>query len=316
MLDLALGPRWRVVGGVRIEDATIRVETLDPLVPGAVPAVALLKNRDPLPGVNVIYSITPQQNLRFSYGRTLSRPDFRELSPFDFVNVLGGFSFAGNPDLRRAKIDNFDARWEAFFGGSQLVALSYFYKDFTDPIEVTIQPTTGDLRQTYINAEGARNQGIEVEFRRRLDFLSPSLAPFAVQTNFTFVDSQVQIGEDQALLLTTLERPLTGQSRYVYNFIAEWVRPQWRSNVRFYWNYVSRRITDVGAVGLPDIYQEANTFLDLVYQFDIQENGKWSLRFSAENLTDNHYHWTQADILQRSYRLGRTYSVGTSYSFF
>ncbi|MEX2300442.1 MAG: TonB-dependent receptor [Bryobacterales bacterium] len=316
MIDLALGSRWRIITGVRVEDADIRVETIDPLIPGAVPQIAQLKNRDPLPGVNVIYSITPQQNLRFAYGRTLSRPDFRELSPFDFVNVLGGFSFAGNPNLVRAKIDNFDARWEWFFGGNQLFALSYFYKDFTDPIEVTIQPTTGDLRQTYINAKGAQNQGVEVEFRRRLDFLHPKLAQFSLQTNFTMVDSNVEIGEDQRLLLTSLERRLTGQSRYIYNIIAEWARPQWRSNARFYANYVSRRITDVGAVGLPDIYQESNTFLDFVYQFNLKENGKWSIRFTAENMLDNHYQWTQADILQRSYRLGRTYSVGTSFSFF
>jgi outer membrane receptor protein involved in Fe transport len=316
MVDMALGSRWRVIAGVRVEDADIRVETIDPLIPGAVPQVAQLNNRDPLPGVNLIYSISPQQNLRFAYGRTLSRPDFRELSPFDFVNVLGGFSFAGNPNLVRAKIDNFDARWEWFFGGNQLFALSYFYKDFTDPIEVTIQPTTGDLRQTYINAKGAQNQGVEVEFRRRLDFLNPRLAQFSLQTNFTVVDSNVEIGEDQRLLLTSIERPLTGQSRYIYNVIAEWSRPQWRSNARFYANYVSRRITDVGAVGLPDIYQESNTFLDFVYQVNLKEDGKWSIRFTAENMLDNHYQWTQADILQRSYRLGRTYSVGTSYSFF
>jgi outer membrane receptor protein involved in Fe transport len=316
LVDMALGSRWRIITGLRIEDADIRVETIDPLIPGAVPQVAELNNRDPLPGVNVIYSLTSQQNLRFAYGRTLSRPDFRELSPFDFVNVLGGFSFAGNPNLVRAKIDNFDARWEWFFGGNQLFALSYFYKDFTDPIEVTIQPTTGDLRQTYINAEGAQNQGIEVEFRRRMNFLHPKLSQFSLQANFTVVDSNVEIGEEQRLLLTSLERPLTGQSRYIYNVIAEWARPQWRSNARFYANYVSRRITDVGAVGLPDIYQESNAFLDFVYQFNLKENGKWSIRFTAENLLDNHYQWTQADILQRSYRLGRTYGVGTSFSFF
>jgi TonB-dependent receptor len=316
MVDLALGGRWRVIAGVRVEDANILVETIDPLVPGAIPQLAELVNRDPLPAVNVIYAISPQQNLRFAYGRTLSRPDFRELSPFDFVNVLGGFSFAGNPDLRRATIDNFDARWEWFFGGSQVLALSYFYKDFTDPIEVTIQPTTGDLRQSYINAQGAKNQGLEVEFRRNMGFLHPSLSPFALQANFTVVDSEVEIGEEQRLLLTSLQRPLMGQSRYIYNVIAEWARPQWRSNARFYANYVSRRITDVGAVGLPDIYQEGNTFLDFVYQYDIREKGKWTLRFAAENLGDNHYHWTQADFLVRSYRLGRTFSIGTSYSFF
>jgi TonB-dependent receptor len=269
-----------------------------------------------LPGVNVIYAITPKQNLRFAYSKTISRPDFRELSPFDFVNVLGGFSFAGNPNLQRAKIDNFDVRWEKFFGGSQVLAASYFYKNFTDPIEVTIQPTTGDLRQTYINAAGGKNQGIELEVRRSLAFASSKLSDFALQANVTLVDSEVEIGEDQRDLLTSLTRPMMGQSRVVYNLIAEWNRPRLRSNARFYTNYVSRRITDVGAIGLPDIYQESNLFLDFVYQYNFREDGRWNIRFNAENLTDNHYEWTQADILQRSFRLGRTFSVGTTYSFF
>jgi len=316
MADISMGGKWRLVGGVRIEDADIVVETIDPLVPGAVPALSNLTNRDPLPAINAIYALTSKSNLRFGYSQTLSRPDFRELSPFDFVNVLGGYSFAGNPDLVRAKIKNFDARWEHFFGGSQIVAASYFFKDFTNPIEVTIQPTTGDLRQTYINAAGGRNQGIELEFRRKLSSISPKLNDFSLQANFTFVDSDVEIGEGQRDLLTSLNRPMMGQSRVIYNVIAEWLKPRWRSNARFYVNYVSRRITDVGALQLPDVYQESNTFVDFVYQYNVRDDGRWAIRLSAENLTDNHYDWTQADILQRSFRLGRTYSVGTTFSFF
>ncbi len=316
MLDFSVGGKWRFVGGLRVEDADINVETLDPLVPGAVPAISNLKNRDPLPGVNVIYALTAKSNLRFGFSETLSRPDFRELSPFDFVNVLGGYSFAGNPDLVRAKIKNFDARWEHFFGGSQLVAASYFFKDFTDPIEVTIQPTTGDLRQTYINAAGSRNQGLELEVRRSLAKITPKLSDFSLQANLTIVDSDVQIGEAQRDLLTSLQRPMMGQSRLIYNVVAEWLRPRWRSNARFYINHVSRRITDVGALQLPDVYQEGNTFLDFVYQYSVRDDGRWNIRFSAENLSDNHYLWTQADITQRSFRLGRTFSIGTTYSFF
>jgi outer membrane receptor protein involved in Fe transport len=316
MADLSFGGKWRVVGGLRVEDADIRVETEDQLVPGSVPAISRLKNRDPLPAINVVYALGLKSNLRFAYSRTLSRPDFRELSPFDFTNVLGGYSFTGNPDLVRAEIENFDARWERFFGGDQVAAVSYFLKDFTDPIEVTIQPTTGDLRQSYVNAEGARNQGVELEFRRNLGWIASKLAEFSLQANLTLVKSDVRIGEDQRDLLTTLTRPMMGQSRVVYNVVAEWLKPRWRSDARFYVNHVSKRITDVGALGLPDVYAQGNTFLDFVYQYSIREDGKWNIRFSAENLTDNHYEWTQADILQRSFRLGRTYSIGTTYAFF
>jgi TonB-dependent receptor len=316
MLDLAIGPRWRVIAGARVEDASITVTTIDPLVPGALPAVARLDNRDPLPGVNVIYALSARQNLRFGYGRTLSRPDFRELSPFDFTNVLGGFNVVGNPELQRAKIDNFDVRWEWFMGGDQLLAASFFHKKFDHPIEVTIQPITGDLRQTYLNADGARNTGFELELRRNLGIVNRRLAQFALHGNFTFVDSNVDIGESQRNLLTSLERPLVGQSRYIANVSAEWLKPKWRSSARFFVNYTSRRVSDVGGLGIADIYQEGNTFLDFVYQYDIAEGGRWSIKFSAENLGDNQYRWTQADILQRAYNLGRTFNIGTSFSIF
>src|SRR5262249_52237573 len=165
MVDLGLGPRWRVVGGVRVEDAEQFVNTLDNLSVSVTPVKALLQNRDPAPAVNVIYAVSGRQNLRTSYSRTLSRPDFRELSPFDFANTLGGFITAGNPNLKRAVINNYDARWEWFPGGNQLVAASVFAKTFNNPIEQVIVPSN-DLRQSFVNAKGARNFGFELEFRR------------------------------------------------------------------------------------------------------------------------------------------------------
>jgi outer membrane receptor protein involved in Fe transport len=126
----------------------------------------------------------------------------------------------------------------------------------------------------------------------------------------------VEIPLELAPQLTSANRPLMGQSRFIMNGIAEWNRREWRSNARFYVNSVSRRLTDVGTFRLPDIYQERNTFLDFVYQYDIGEKRRWSIRFSAENLTDNQYRWTQADITQRAFRIGRTFSIGTSFNIF
>lgn len=316
MVDLNLGSKWRIIGGLRIEDANIRVTTIDPLVPAGVPQIASLVNRDPLPAVNLIYAITPSQNLRFGYGRTVNRPDFRELSPFEFTNVVGGFSTVGNPDLQRATIQNYDVRWEWFMRGNQVVAVSYFRKDFTDPIEQVYRPTASELRQSFINVAGARNQGFEFEMRKNLKFLGRHAAPFNLQTNFTLVDSEVLIPVDRFPQLTSRERALVGQSRYIYNVITEWVQPKYRSNARLYMNYVSRRITDVGTFNLPDVYQEANRFVDFVYNVNLTETGKWNLRFSADNLTDNRYRFTQSDILVRDFRIGRTFGVGLSYSIF
>jgi outer membrane receptor protein involved in Fe transport len=315
MVDIALGQKWRLVGGLRIESADINVRTLDPLIPGAQAQQAQLSNTDPVPGINLIYQLSGRQNLRISYAHTVSRPDFRELSPFDFNNVLGGFVAQGNPNLLRATVHNYDARWEYFPGGNQLIAVSFFSKQFKNPIESTVLPAN-DLRQTYVNAQGALNSGIELEMRRELTSLSKRLKGFALQSNFTLVKSDISIRPEDATLLTSKDRPLLGQSRFIVNAIVEYNNPKWHSNARFYANHVARRISDVGTFGLPDIYQEGNTFLDFVYQYTFGETGRWNLRFNAENLGDNTYRWTQGPFTQRQFQLGRTFSIGAGFNIF
>lgn len=315
MADVNLGPRWRITGGVRVEDADIRVTTLDPLVPGSVPQVASLVNRDPMPAVNVTYMLTPRQNLRAGFSKTVSRPDFRELSPFDFNNVYGGFVTQGNPNLLRARVQNTDFRWEWFPGGNRLLAAGFFYKDFEDPIEVTILPSN-DLRQTFVNAAGARNTGFEIEGRTTLAVLTPRLRELFVGGNYTFVDSNIRIRPQDSILLTNPNRPLIGTSRHIFNVLAEWRKPRWRSESRVDFNYVGRRVSDVGTFGVPDIYQEPLTMIDFSYRFYLVESGKYSIRFTGENLANNHYHWTQGEFTQRSFRLGRTFTVGLAVNIF
>ena len=138
-------------------------------------------------------------------------------------------------------------------------AASVFSKTFGDPIEQTILPSN-DLRQTFINAEGARNIGFELEARRSLARFTRRLREFSVSSQFTYVDSNIDIRLSDVTLLTSSSRPLLGQSRCIFNLIGEWSCPAWRSDARFYMNRVARRITDVGTFGVPDIHQEGKRF--------------------------------------------------------
>ncbi|MDA1233182.1 MAG: outer membrane beta-barrel protein [Acidobacteria bacterium] len=313
MVDLAY-KKWRLIGGLRVEDVDQNVESFDPFNP---------ENRKPspftavnyLPAANAIYQLTGRQNLRFGVSQTVSRPDFRELALFDFLDVVGGRLTVGNPDLIQTDIRNYDVRWEYFPGGNQLIAASFFYKNFNNPIERTVIATVG-LTTTFSNATAADNYGVELEFRRNLDFVSPALRPFSVSGNFTFVDSNIDLTDVKDIVLTSRERPMQGQSRYIGNAILEWAKPEWRSTTRFYANYYSSRITDVGSFGLPDVLQAPLTTLDLVYELSLVGDGKWKMRFSAENLTDAKRRWTQGGELFQGYTQGQTYSIGTSYQIF
>lgn len=315
MVDLNFSQKVRVVAGLRIEDVDQDVVTFDQFNPEQNVQPAPFNKVSYLPSVNLTYLLSPKQNLRFGFSQTVSRPDFRELALFDFLDIVGGRQTVGNPNLVQTDIRNFDVRWEYFPGANQLIAASFFYKTFDNPIEQVIRATVG-LLTSFDNADGAENFGFELEFRRSLDFLGPKGRQFAVSSNFTFVDSNIDLQDVQDVVITTRERPMQGQSRYVANGIFEWTRPDLRSTARFYTNYFSRRITDVGSFGLPDVYQESVMTLDAVYELSLKEDGKWKMRFSAENLNNPKWDWTQGGLTFQRYHLGRTYSIGTSYQIF
>ena len=135
MLDLSID-NWRFIGGARVEADSQRVETFDPFDRTAPTGVSTrLDNTDLLPAFSVVYRLDNDMNLRGGYGRTLNRPEFRELSPFEFTDVVGGRAVVGDPELVRARIQNWDFRWEWFMSSNELLSAGFFFKDFENPIE-------------------------------------------------------------------------------------------------------------------------------------------------------------------------------------
>jgi outer membrane receptor protein involved in Fe transport len=306
MIDLPFSETWRFVGGVRVERSEQNVETFDLFAVDPTTIVSNLDNTDVLPGLNVIYTLSSAQNLRFGYSRTVNRPEFRELAPFEFTDVVGGRATVGNPNLQRALISNYDVRWEWFPTSSEVVAASFFYKDFQDPIERTVQ-ATAQLRTSYANAEGAKNVGFEIEARKQI------AANVFVSTNYTYVDSNIEIGRGMGEVQTSTSRPLAGQSSNVFNAMVEFQWPAFDFSTRVLFNYFDDRIIDVGSLGLPDIIEEGRESVDVVA---IKRFGAGQLRFIFDNLTDADYLFSQGGEVQRLYNVGPTFGVSFSWSVF
>jgi hypothetical protein len=309
--------RWRFIGGARLEKSSQRVVTFEPFNPDLESTVAAnLDNTDILPSVGIVYGLkNGSMNLRVGYSRTVARPQFRELSPFEFTDVTGGRSVVGNPDVVRTLISNYDVRYEWYVRSGELVALSFFYKDLKDPIEVVIEPTT-NLRASFFNAERAQNKGLEFELRKNLGTLWSALQNFSINTNYTFVRSRVAIREEDRQLLTTLKRPLLGQAENVVNFTLDYELPRHGVDARALFNYSGERITEVGAVGLPDVVEHGFPRLDLVFGKMFGTERRWRVEFQIENLLDRLVDYRQGDLLYRRYRYGRTFEAVVSYRFF
>ena len=141
-----------------------------------------------MPSANITYSLNDQHQLRASASKTLSRPEFRELSPFAFYDYEEEASVQGNPLLVRGTIANYDLRYEWYPGQNQLFSVSLFYKDFTNPIERNFSSTGGGSASfSYQNVASAQNYGLEVEGRKNLSFLGGWGENLLIFTNVAFI---------------------------------------------------------------------------------------------------------------------------------
>jgi outer membrane receptor protein involved in Fe transport len=304
MADTSVYEKLRLVGGVRVEYSDQELESADPFNPEADDIQVDNEDTDWLPALNLIYSLRKDMNLRCSFSQTLDRPEFREIAPFEFTDIHGGYATVGNPDLKRALIRNYDLRWEWFLSPIELLAVSVFYKDFDDPIERVVQPTI-QIRQTFQNADGADNIGFELEIRKNLGFIHHWLNPFNIFANYTYVDSDVDLDKKGSEIMTSSSRPLQGQSDHIANVVLEYQSDKWDMTARLLYNHIGERISEAGAFGLPDVYQESNDWLDLLL---IKKFGKWGIKFSAKNLLDEEIEFTQGGKLYHKFKEGITAS--------
>ena len=135
MIDAKFAKRVSVLTGFRLESSTQNVQTFELFNPNQTPVLANLEATDILPALTSSLDIGNEQapdsmKIRAGYGKTVSRPDFRELSPATFNDVTGGRQVFGNPDLERAQIDNFDLRWEWYPQAGESLSVGAFTRSF------------------------------------------------------------------------------------------------------------------------------------------------------------------------------------------
>ncbi|MDZ7612444.1 MAG: TonB-dependent receptor [Flavobacteriaceae bacterium] len=156
----------------------------------------VLDKADFFPSLNLIYGVNDASNARFSYARTTARPSFKEASITQIFDPLSGTTFNGNITLQPTYIDNFDVRYERFGNNAQMFALSAFFKNFVDPIELTYFLAAPDQFQPR-NLGNAIVYGVEFEMRKDFEFISESLKDLSFNMNFSLINSSLEMGEDE-----------------------------------------------------------------------------------------------------------------------
>jgi hypothetical protein len=238
--------KWKLNGGLRTEYNLFDVQTAD--FSGSKVKVER-KYLDLLPSVNLSYNLK-KSKYRFSFSKTLGRPEFREVANFAYYDFVRNAQLLGNPNLEKTNIYNIDLKWETYPKTGENISIGIFGKRFIKPIEQIVADGSvpSNLLLTYTNPNQASVVGLEFEFRKKvLDWLD-------VYTNSSLMSSDVRVGN--------VKRQLQGQSNYIINGGLNIHKKNNSFSITY--NRVGERISAVGFQGYPDIFENSRNVIDVV----------------------------------------------------
>ncbi|WP_192348660.1 TonB-dependent receptor [Algoriphagus sp. Y33] len=222
------------------------------------------------PSLNLKLAVTPHTNLRAAVTRSLARPSYYDLVPWEEVETNRLRISKGNPDLVQATSVNYDLLFEHYFKSVGLLSGGVFQKNLKNYIfdtSFTQEGGTYDgylVRQT-INGADALARGFEFAWQQQLTFLPGVWNGLGVYANFTYVYSKFEVpGENSTRKVKLPEmRPHVGNvslSYEKYGFSG-------RVSMYFYGTFNS------------ELSEDPNN--------DLLEKGRHQLDFSAsQKLTD------------------------------
>lgn len=289
MLDLKPLNKLRLIGGIRAErnDQNIYDDIWDEPTQTINRRLINNKQTDWLPSVNAIYSITSKLNFRAAWYKSVARPDFRELSSFaywdyDLVGTVGG------GPLQTTRISNADLRLEYYPAPGEVISVSGFYKKFSNPIEVLF---TGKASYYYKNLESALDHGLEVDFRKSLNFVG-SASPFwqnlYLSGNFTLLKASVSFYQSDAKddagnpVSPKRDRPLAGQSPYIINGGLLYAGKTFGLNLSY--NRYGKRIVYASADRGQDEYEKPRDLVDLQASYKFLKEKRAEIKFNISDL--------------------------------
>jgi TonB-dependent receptor len=330
MLDNKFTEKFRAVWGARLESYNVTLNTTE--------KTEVDKTwTDILPSLNLTYSLNDESNLRASYFRSLARPEFRELTNLSYYDYDLSATINGNPNLTRTSINNFDLRYEWFLGKGEVFSVSAFYKKFDNTLEAEVNVQNSSYDITTKNYEKAYTAGVELEFRKNLEFLASGsfLKNASFYVNMAYIYSEVK---DSFYVLDVLhtKRPLAGQAPITINSSLNYTAMNGALNFTLLYNRIGQRLYLVGGDRLGLVYERPRNLLDFQVSYAVTKRSEF--RLNMKDLLNNKatFYFDQnsddklgevgigsdgktidptKDMLLQQYKPGRTFSLTYSYKF-
>ena len=304
MQNLPITKKLEAIYGARVEQATNYYTGVSSDGTKEFNNQEVLNEFNVLPSLNLKYALRSElrnkMNVRFAASQTVARPSFKEKSIAQIYDPIQGRTYNGNIDLLQTNIINLDTRWEWFFGNTETISASAFYKRFENPIEIsTFEKAPTNIQA--VNAGVASLYGIELEVRKQIAFMDTTYSNLSLflGVNGTYAKSQLDMEQVEIGGITEREsrqayaregetigqyRAMAGQSPFIINAYLNFVDNQngWDANISY--NIQGKRLAIVGVSSIPDVYENPFNSLDLKVAKSFGKDQAWKASLSARNL--------------------------------
>lgn len=285
---------------------------------------------DYLPSASVKWTPTKKMNVRLSYYRSINRPGFYEIVPYQIQGEE--YQEKGNPELKRARIDNIDLRWEWFPSSTEQILAGVFYKYLKNPIEQVFVTSDGkigagtDAYYMPANLGNAKNMGFEIDVIKYIRH-------FGVKANYTYTHSEITTskrqykeGSAEYKMGVTQTRPLVNQAPHTANLSLLYKDTEHGWNAQLAASFTGTKLALVSPFKDADQWDKAMFGLD--FSAEKKFHNGISLFFKANNLLDAkrerylktvnqsnlEYEGQKSDkTIVGTYRYGRTFLLGVRY---
>jgi TonB-dependent receptor len=203
MLQLSLGSRLMILPGVRYEKTSNDYQSIfgnpytneDGQIVGVLTDTTGGQDYDEfLPMVHMRVKPLSWFDVRLAATRTISRPDYFNLVPWQRIENLEALIEQGNPNIKHTKVWNYDAH-VSFYNRLGLFTVGLFTKtlrdiDYLSQRRATVNGRTYKLTEP-VNSEGETTvKGFELELQTNLKFLPSPFNGIVLYGNYARINSE------------------------------------------------------------------------------------------------------------------------------
>lgn len=291
------GDKLSMILGGRVERSTVRYagynynEDLNSIPSKVVTDKAFVNY---MPAFLIKYTPSKDKVFRFAYTSTISRPNYKDISPYRSVNIEDQEVSEGNAEIKPTTSQNFDLMGEYYTGNAGLISAGLYFKNIknyrvdlrdnvlfndikgsvqspqslldqgADPASIAdykdnydkLAAENGALERVRPGNGGVANLlGIELAFQRSLNFLPRPFNNLSIYSNYTH----------NFIFVKKNEPKLPGTAKDILNLsLAYEVK---RFNARISYNHTSAFVTILGSIDKNDVYYDQVNYLDANINF-------------------------------------------------